>query len=197
MYFFAKGLVIPHHYHGVSQVAATYLNREYDIPFIDYYKTLFSESRYGKGILNKEYINHTNSLKESLFENKTWGRTIEGGDDFHIQDNGATASFLYKNIDEVHKEIVNIVEKEYGVNVSEACRFNKHIIDTYKRDNIEKQFNKNWYSWFYENKPLVNVNNIVSVVTHKYNDILDHSKHLFWWGRKAKRCFLKSKEIML
>ena len=63
------------------------------IYFIDYYKTLFSESKYGKGILNKEYINHTNSLKESLFENKTWGRTIEGGDDFHIQDNGATDHF--------------------------------------------------------------------------------------------------------
>ena len=84
---------------------------------------------------------------KSLFENKTWGRTIEGGDDFHIQDNGATASFLYRNIDEVHKEIVNIVEKEYGVNVSEACRFNKHIIDTYKRDNVEKQFNKILVPW--------------------------------------------------
>ena len=47
-------------------------------------------------------------------------RTIENGDDFHIQDNGATSSFLYRNIDEVHKEIVNIVEKEYGVNVSEG-----------------------------------------------------------------------------
>ena len=71
------------------------------------------------------------------------------------------------------------------------------IIDTYERDGIEKQFNKNWYSWFYDNKPLVSVNNIVSVAVYKYKDIVDHSKHLFWWGRKAKRCFLKSKEIML
>ena len=62
---------------------------------------------------------------------------------------------------------------------------------------MEKQFNKNWYSWFYDNKPLVDVNNIISVTTYKYKDIVDHSKHLFWWGRKAKRCFLKSKETML
>ena len=171
MYFFAKGLVIPHHYHGVSQVAATYLNREHNIPFIDFYKKLFEYSRNGDGILNEEYINHTNSLKESLFEDKTWGRTIEGGDDFHIQDNGATASFLYRNIDKVHKEIIDICKKEYNVDVSEACQFNKHIIDTYERDGIEKQFNKNWYSWFYDNKPLVAVNNIVSVAVYKYKDI--------------------------
>ncbi len=148
MYFFAKGLVIPHHYHGVSQVAATYLKREHNVPFIDFYKKLFEYSRNGNGILNEEYKNHTNSLKQSLFEDKTWGRTIEGGDDFHIQDNGATASFLYRNIDKVHKEVIDICKKEYNVDVSEACQFNKHIIDTYERDNIEKQFNKNWYSWF-------------------------------------------------
>ena len=62
MYFFAKGLVIPHHYHGVSQVAATYLNREHNISFIDFYKKLFEYSRNGDGILNEEYINHTNSF---------------------------------------------------------------------------------------------------------------------------------------
>ena len=67
MYFFAKGLVIPHHYHGVSQVAATYLNRKHNVPFIEFYKKLFEYSRYGNGILHEEYINHTNSLKESLF----------------------------------------------------------------------------------------------------------------------------------
>lgn len=197
MYFFAKGLVIPHHYHGVSQVAATYLNREHNIPFIDFYKKLFEYSKDGVGILHEEYINHTNSLRNSLFKNKTWGRTIEGGDDFHIQDNGATASFLYKNIDEVHEEIISICKREYKIDVSEVCQFNKHIIDTYERDGIEKQFDKNWYSWFYDNKPLVSVNNIVSVTVYKYKDIVDHSKHLFWWGRKAKRCFLKSKEITL
>ena len=64
-----------------------------------WYKKLFEYSRNGNGILNEEYINHTNSLRESLFKNKTWGRTIEGGDDFNIQDNGATDIFLYKNID--------------------------------------------------------------------------------------------------
>ena len=153
----------------------------------------------------KKYNSHFNDgdyevcflLSQSLFEDRTWGRTIEGGDDFHIQDNGATASFLYKNIDKVHKEVIDICKKEYNVDVSEACQFNKHIIDTYERDDIEKQFDKNWYSWFYDNKPLVSVNNIVSVTVYKYKDIVDHSKHLFWWGRKAKRCFLKSKEIML
>ena len=40
-------------------------------------------------------------------------------------------------------------------------------------------------------------NKIYVVIHPKYKDIVDHSKHLFWWGRKAKRCFLKSKEIML
>jgi putative methyltransferase len=197
MYFFAKGLVIPHHYHGVSQVAATYLNREHNIPFIDFYKKLFEYSKDGVGILHEEYINHTNSLRDSLFKNKTWGRTIEGGDDFHIQDNGATASFLYKNIDEVHEEIISICKREYKIDVSEVCQFNKHIIDTYERDSIEKQFNKNWYSWFFDLDQLISVNNIVSVTVYKYKDIVDHSKHLFWWGRKAKRCFLKSKEITL
>ena len=197
MYFFAKGLVIPHHYHGVSQIIATYLNREYNIPFIDYYKVLFKYSKEGFGILNKEYKNHTQSLKNSLFKNETWGRTLEGGDDFHLQDNGATASFLYKNLDKVYKEIIDIVKKEYNLDITEACIFNKHILDTYERDNDKKEFSKNWISWFYNRKKLIDIKNVVSVTTNKYKDIIDHSKHLFWWGRKSKRCFLKSKEIML
>ena len=145
MYFFAKGLVIPHHYHGVSQVAATYLNRKHNVPFIEFYKKLFEHSRYGNGILHEEYINHTNSLKESLFEGKIWGRTVEGGDDFHLFDTGASAAFLYANIDKVHEEVIDICKKEYNVDVREACQFNKHLLDTYERDSIEKQFSKNWY----------------------------------------------------
>ena len=81
--------------------------------FIEFYKKLFEYSRYGNGILHEEYINHTNSLKESLFEGKIWGRTVEGGDDFHLFDTGASAAFLYANIDKVHEEIIDICKKEY------------------------------------------------------------------------------------
>lgn len=194
MYYFAKGIVIPHHYHGVSQIIATYLHKEYQIPLIEFYKFLFDWSRNSNGILHKEYLAHTNSLKESLFEMKTWGRPIIGGDDFHFQDNGATAATLYQNIDIVLKEIVTIVKAKYNIDVTEAAQFNKHILDLYNKKQNTKEFNKNWNSWFFENKPLITINTEVTVVLNKYKDVSDHAKHLFWFGRKSKRCFLTSKE---
>lgn len=194
MYFFAKGIVIPHHYHGVSQVVATYLQREHDIPLIEFYKLLFDWSKNSGTVFNKEYENHTNSLKDSLFNMKTWGRPIEGGDNFHFQDNGATAATLYKNIDDFYKQIKMLCLAKYNVDVEEALKFNKHILDLYgKKRNVET-FTKNWHSWFFDGEPLKDVNTSVSVKPNVYHSITDHARHLFWYGRKSKRCFLKSTE---
>ena len=138
--------------------------------------------------------NHTNSLKDSLFNMKTWGRPIEGGDNFHFQDNGATAATLYKNIDDFYKQIKMLCLAKYNVDVEEALKFNKHILDLYgKKRNVET-FTKNWHSWFFDGEPLKDVNTSVSVKPNVYHSITDHARHLFWYGRKSKRCFLKSTE---
>jgi putative methyltransferase len=194
MYFFAKGIVIPHHYHGVSQVIATYLYREHGIPLIDYYRFLFEWSKSSTGILNKEYIAHTTSLRESLFEMKTWGRAIEGGDDFHFQDNGATAAFLYSNIDEVYKELTQIIKFKYKVDISAVLVYNKHILDLYDKTDYTASFSKNWNNWFFNNAILENAQTVVEVTPVKYKNSTDHAKHLFWYGRKSKRCFLQTTE---
>ena len=194
MYFFAKGIVIPHHYHGVSQVIATYLHKEHSIPLIEFYEFLFNWSKNSSGILNNEYKQHTDSLRDSLFKMKTWGRTIIGGDDFHFQDNGATAATLYQNIDAVHKEIITIVKARYNIDVSEVAEFNKLILDLYDKQRNQKIFTKNYNSWFFNNKVLKNIPTEVAVKITNYKDAGDHAKHLFWYGRKSKRCFLKSEE---
>lgn len=195
MYFFAKGIIIPHHYHGVSQVVATYLKREHNISLIDYYKKLFEYSKYSNGFLHQEYTEHTGSLYRSLFQNETWGRPIVGGDNFHFQDNGATAAMLYQNIDDVHREIAAICKNEYDVDVNEVLQFNKHILDLYDKTLDTQTFSKNYSSWFFNNQPLVDSETEIVVQLNQYKNIGDHGRHLFWYGRKSKRCFLKSKEL--
>ncbi len=197
MYFFAKGIVIPHHYHGVTQVIATYLQREHDVPLIEFYKFLFDFSKVGNTIMKKEYDTHTQSLLDSLHNNKTWGRPIEGGDNFHFQDNGATADFLYRNIDEVYKVIKLFVNTRWGVDVTEALAFNKHILDLWQETNTDAEFTKTWHSWFFDNKPLRDLKTVVSVKRKRYKDKNDHARHLFWYGRKSKRCFLESQEEII
>jgi radical SAM superfamily enzyme YgiQ (UPF0313 family) len=192
MYFFAKGIIIPHHYHGVSQVIATYLFREHNISLIDYYKCLFEWSKNSSGILNQEYVTHTTSLRESLFEMKTWGRSIEGSDDFHFQDNGATAAFLYSNIDEIYNELIYFVKLKYGIDISAVSVYNKHILDLYGKTDYSMAFTKNWDSWFFNNTILANMETVVETTPTKYKDRGDHAKHLFWYGRKSKRCFLQT-----
>lgn len=194
MYFFAKGIVIPHHYHGVSQVIATYLFREYGIPLIEFYKLLFEYSKKSNGILNKEYKEHTQSLRESLFSMKTWGRPIDDTDNFHFQDNGATAAVLYENIDIVHSEIITLVKEAYSVDVVELSIYNKLILDLYNKNESKIKFTKNWNSWFFNNQQLQTATTEINVDTKKYTNKIDHAKHLFWYGRKSKRCFLKSYE---
>ena len=194
MYFFAKGVVIPHHYHGVSQVAATYLQREHNIPLIQFYKDIFESSKFGGGFLRGEYLAHTGSLYRSLFHNETWGRPIPDQDNFYFQDNAATAVFLYANIDLVHKQIKEIVQSKYNIDISEVLQYNKHILDLYNKNTHKKSFDKNWHSWFFKNQELKDVHTVVETLPKFYKNIDEHAKHLFWYGRKSKRCFLDSKE---
>jgi radical SAM superfamily enzyme YgiQ (UPF0313 family) len=194
MYFFAKGIVIPHHYHGVSQIIATYLNKEYNIPLKSFYMKLFLHSKHSSGFLNTEYNEHTSSVRRSLFDMETWGRPIPNGDGFYFQDNGATASILYNNIDKVHDEIVKVVRKTWNVDVKEVATFNKHMLDLYDNTESTAEFSKNYHSWFFDNKKLVKTKSTVTVENNTYNSISDHAKNLFWFGRKSKRCFLKGFE---
>ena len=196
-YFFAKGLVIPHHYYGVSQVIATFLNREHNIPLIEFYKLLFDYSKTSSGFLHTEYLAHTTSVKQSLFEMKTWGRPIPGGDDFHILDNGATACMLYMNIDQVHAEIAQLIKSTYNVDVTDVAAYNKHILDIYGETTKSKSFDYNYNSWFFNNVPLEKIATTVTVQRKHYDSVSDHAKHIFWFGRKSKRCFVKTIEKVM
>ena len=195
MYFFAKGIVIPHHYHGVSQLIGEYLHRELKIPRIEFYKMLFDHSKNGDGILNQEYQNHTNSLRESLFEMKTWGRPVGDGR-FHFQDNGATAAFLYENIEAVHNEILQLVQDKYNVDLTELAVYNRHIMDRFERNSTEHVFDYNWPQWV-ETGVLKEQKTKVTVSPKQYKNLEDHAKHIFWYGRKSKRCFLSFEERII
>ena len=187
-YFFAKGIVIPHHYHGVSQLVAEYLNRDHGIKFVDFYKLIFNFSKNSNGFLNKEYITHKQSVLDSLFNGKVWGRPLFGGE-FHYQDNGATAAMLYYNIDDVHGEICNLVKDTYGIDVFDLLKFNKHILNRFNRTSDTKIFEYNWVDYF-KGFPVVKNQTTVTVDLKHYTDVHDHAKHIFWYGRKSKRCFL-------
>jgi len=192
-YFFAKGIVIPHHYHGASQLAAEFLNRTIGVPLIEYYKVLFEHSKNGAGVLHDEYLKHTGSVRRSLFKQETWGRPVAGN--FHFQDNGATAAMLYSNIDAVHNEIISIINNHWGVDISEVLCYNKLMLDTHNKIVTSLKFNYNWPK-FFTTSVLDKANNItVKVETKQYKDLEDHAKHIFWYGRKSKRCFLKHKVV--
>lgn len=188
-YFFAKGIVIPHHYHGVSQLVAEFLKKEYNLPLIEYYKILFEYSKNSNGYLHNEYILHTDSVKRSLFENETWGRPVFGGK-FYFQDNGATAAALYYDIDVVHEEIGFILLKKFNIDTTDLLKYNKHILDRYNRSSDIDFFEYNWYNYF-KGFPLKKEKTTVLVNVKNYDNIQDHAKHIFWYGRKSKRCFLE------
>lgn len=188
-YFFAKGVVIPHHYHGITQLVAEFLNREYNLPLVDFYKLIFDYSKSSNGILNKEYVLHTQSVSDSLFNSKVWGRPVFG-DNFHYQDNGATAATLYYDIDVVHNEVKNLIFKNFSIDLSDLLNYNKHILDRFNRGNETETFEYNWIDYFKGNS-LKKESIEVTVIKKHYDDLHDHAKHIFWYGRKSKRCFLE------
>lgn len=194
-YFLTKGIIIPHHYHGVSQVAAEYLNRVHNIPLIDYYLKVYEYSKNSTGVLNNEYQEHTKSVRGSLENTKYWGRKINESK-FYFQDNAATSACLYKDIDIVHKEITDLVLDQYRVDISEVLRYNRLILNTYNKSINNDMFNKNYNSWFRNKQDLIDIKTKVTVDIKKYNDVEEHTKDLFWFGRKSKRCYLDSKEMM-
>lgn len=194
-YFYAKGIVIPHHYHGVTQVAAEYLKREHNIPLTGFYQLLFQYSMQEGNVLNTDRQKHIESVRQSLFHNKTWGRPIDSSSNFHIQDNGATASYLYANVEMVHKQVKALILREWDIDISEPLRFNRHILDTVEAKETVQNFEHNWCAWFFNQKPLCKGKYCVTVSPKQYKDPVDHAKHLFWYGRKSKRCFLKAREI--
>ena len=51
----------------------------------------------------------------------------------HISDNGATASWLYENIDAIYKELKMIIFARSNVDITELLAFNKHILDLYHK----------------------------------------------------------------
>ena len=55
-------------------------------------------------------------------------------------------------------------------------------------------FNFNWDSWFFNNSTLVANDIKITVETKQYQSLSDHAKHIFWFGRKSKRCFLTTIE---
>jgi hypothetical protein len=187
-YFFAKGIVIPHHYHGASQLAAEFLKKTLNVPLIEYYKTIFNYSKYGNGILHREYLEHTSSVYRSLFHNETWGRPISTR--FHFQDNGATAAILYQNINAVHIQIQGIVQKKWGIDITEVLCYNKFILDTFDKKTTSESFNFNWPK-FFSTGVLDKEKILLKVQSKEYKNIEDHAKHIFWYGRKSKRCFLQ------
>ena len=135
---------------------------------------------------------HTGSVRRSLFEQETWGRPVAG--DFHFQDNGATAAMLYNHIQLVHNEIINIVYNQWGVDISEVLCYNKLMLDTHNKTVTSLKFNYNWPK-FFTTSVLDKANITVEVETKQYKDLEDHAKHIFWYGRKSKRCFLKHKVV--
>jgi len=82
----------------------------------------------------------------------------------------------------------------YNIDISEVAEYNKHILDLYDKKENSKVFTKNWNSWFFKNQTLKYITTEVFVKINSYTSISDHARHLFWYGRKSKRCFLKTEE---
>ena len=96
-----------------------------------------------------------------------------------------------------YKELKMIVSARWDLDITELLEYNKHILDRYNRSTDSRTFTKNYTNWFLKNDPLQDVESEVTVKIKNYKDILDHAKHLFWYGRKAKRCFLETNERVI
>ena len=101
---------------------------------------------------------------------------------------------LYSNIDAVHNEIISIINNHWGVDISEVLCYNKLMLDTHNKIVTSLKFNYNWPK-FFTTSVLDKANITVEVETKQYKDLEDHAKHIFWYGRKSKRCFLKHKVV--
>jgi hypothetical protein len=101
---------------------------------------------------------------------------------------------LYANVKTVHEQVSSLVDKEWNIDIVEPLRFNRHILDTFELKDTSQHFDHNWCDWFFNQAPLSKGKYNVTVSLKKYKDPVDHAKHLFWYGRKSKRCFLKAQE---
>ena len=68
------------------------------------------------------------------------------------------------------------------------------MLDTHNKIVTSLKFNYNWPK-FFTTSVLDKANITVEVETKQYKDLEDHAKHIFWYGRKSKRCFLKHKVV--
>lgn len=196
-YIYSKCIIGSQYFHGLSYYVAKYLNLNYGVKFSDFFMLIFTQYKNGSNFFQDEYKNISNQIFKSLFELKPWGRQIFGKQDMFWSDQSAAAIFLIANINKFYEELESVILSTYNQvdkkQLKEVIRFNKSILEQPEINYpIQSTFEYNWYEHLVLNQDLINKNSNYEFNGRNWINVKDHALHIYWFGRKSSRCFIKN-----
>lgn len=195
-YVYGKCIMGVHYFHGLSFYVAKMLKKIYGIEFSTYLELLLSAYTSGEGFFSDEYFRITKAIRGSLFELKPWGRKILGDQDMYWSDQAAAAMYLIDNIDPFYNALFELLTSTFkSVSpeiLNDVIRFNKSILE--RPDEVyplKVQFKFNWDEFLNDREDLKNDGSQYVFNGRPWENHHDHAIHVYWFGRKSSRCFIK------
>lgn len=196
-YYFAKTIVGAYYYHGLLTYLVKYIQKERDCLLSELFFKLLDYAKVSDGFLGKEWRNSNQLLRETLFELRPWGRKIFGDEDMYWSDQAASAMAAIKAYDDFSEDLITFVEREYDLRETEKLRdllkFNFEMLERPQRQiQSESRFAYNWREYFFDHQPLEHRSTRYRFLSKFYKDYRDHALNIYWYGRKSRRCFVRS-----
>ncbi len=194
-YIYGKCLVGAHFFHGFSYFIAKYFQRQYEIPPGYFYEKLLDYSKASTGFLGREYREIKIHLEQSLFELRPWGRKVLGEKDLYWSDQAAAAINIFKNLNAFYQEVVDFIHVYFPFVkdhlLLDLIKFNEMSLENpYQSLYRFEQFQYNWLDFFFDNRSLKKQKSVYQFKGKKWESVRDHALHVYWYGRKSRRCFV-------
>jgi radical SAM superfamily enzyme YgiQ (UPF0313 family) len=194
-YIYSKCYVGAGFFHGLAAFLSRYLKKEKGLPVGEFFFALLNYSKNSKSYLNKFYNKTRADLFDSLFNLRPFGRKVLD-DDFYWSDQAAAAIEMLRDFDELYNDIWHFCLSEgYFENDEQELydslkNFSLNSLENpYAESGNSKTYIYNWYSYFFEDMSLECSPQEINFTGKDWKSPRDHALHIYWYGRKSRRCF--------
>lgn len=200
-YIFSKCLVGAGYYHGIFYFLSEYLKREHGYTIGNFFSDLLNYSEASSNFCSKHYNEIISDLKASLYDLRPFGRQVLD-DGFYWSDQAAAAIVMLKNFDTLYEDVFLMLKDR---KVLGDCHYNLYkeiqeytyhsLENPYLPSETNQYFSYNLHSYFINKEPLLDIKQSLNFRGRAWESAREHALHIYWYGRKSRRCFKEIKEL--
>lgn len=195
-YFYGKSLVGAMYFHGLSYYICEFLKREYGVLPSQFFSRLLEYCKTSRGFFASEYKESTDLLRESLFDLRPWGRKIAGATEMYWSDQAATAMMAMRERDAFFSDLKFFIhtwlpQTQNDARLDDVMIYNLNVLEQPESDVRKQEFQYHWLDYFRGQQSLSKQTSVYTFRGRKWKDAADHALHVYWYGRKSRRCFVK------